>query len=67
MNNVLIIGGAGFIGSSLCEFLVKKCKVVCIDNLMRGKKDNINHLVTDDNFQFIQCDANNVDLLKKLF
>ena len=43
---VLITGGAGFIGSHLCElFLAKGNKVICIDNLITGKIDNIKHLL----------------------
>ena len=42
--NLLITGGAGFIGSNLCEYFIEKNnKVVCLDNLITGKKENINH------------------------
>ena len=34
--NVLVIGGAGFIGSHLCDELIKNCKVVCLDNFSSG-------------------------------
>lgn len=51
----LITGGAGFIGSHLCElFLGKGCKVVCVDNLITGKLSNIKHLLKDKNFSFIK-------------
>ena len=57
--NYLITGGAGFIGSHLCEFLLEKGdKVICVDNLFTGSKQNINHLISDksENFEFIQHD-----------
>ncbi len=54
---VLISGGAGFIGSHLCDYLLKKGdKVICLDNLLTGKKENINHLLKDKNFKFINQD-----------
>jgi dTDP-glucose 4,6-dehydratase len=52
---ILITGGAGFIGSHLCElFLAKGCKVMCLDNLITGKLSNISHLLKDRNFKFIK-------------
>ena len=51
---ILITGGAGFIGSNLCEKLVaQNNKVVCLDNLLTGKKENIAHLLDNSNFTFI--------------
>jgi dTDP-glucose 4,6-dehydratase len=51
---VLITGGAGFIGSHLCDlFIAKGYKVVCMDNLITGKMDNIRHHLKDKNFKFI--------------
>ena len=45
MKTVLVTGGAGFIGSHLCEFLLEKgFKVICMDNLITGNEDNIKHL-----------------------
>ncbi len=67
MKNCLVIGGAGFIGSYLCKELLKQCdKVVCFDNLMRGKVENISSLKKDDKFSFIKGDANNVNALVKI-
>ena len=51
----LITGGAGFIGSHLCElFLEKGYKVICVDNLITGKLSNIRHLLKNKNFIFIK-------------
>ena len=47
MKTVLITGGAGFIGSHLCGFLLDKgFKVICMDNFITGNKKNINHYAT---------------------
>lgn len=52
---VLITGGAGFIGSHLCElFLAKGHRVICLDNLITGKLSNISHLLKNKDFQFIK-------------
>ncbi len=54
--NVLVTGGAGFIGSHLCDELVKTCKVICLDNFLTGDERNIDHLLSDPNFVFIRHD-----------
>jgi len=54
--NVLVAGGAGFIGSHLCDELVKTCKVICIDNFVTGNEKNIDHLLANPNFVFINYD-----------
>jgi dTDP-glucose 4,6-dehydratase len=52
---VLITGGAGFIGSHLCElFLMKGHKVICVDNLITGKLSNIANLSKDRDFRFVK-------------
>ena len=59
---VLITGGAGFIGSNLCDkLLAQNNQVVCLDNLLTGKKENIAHLLENSNFTFIQGDIRNLD------
>jgi len=54
---VLITGGAGFLGSHLCERLVSKgYEVLCVDNCFTGTKQNISHLLNKPNFEFIRHD-----------
>src|SRR5260370_13370487 len=54
---VLITGGAGFVGSHLCErFLAEGCEVMCLASRRTGVKDNIAHLVSHSGFTFIQHD-----------
>jgi dTDP-glucose 4,6-dehydratase len=56
---VLVTGGAGFIGSHLCDFLLAHgCEVVCMDNLLTGSMDNIAH-IRDPRFTFAQHDVTN--------
>jgi len=54
--NVLVTGGAGFIGSHLCDQLVKTAKVICVDNFISSKQSNIEHLLQNPNFTFINHD-----------
>jgi UDP-glucuronate decarboxylase len=55
---VLITGGAGFIGSWLCDTLIKQnARVICLDNLSSGLKENIEHLLGKENFRFINHDV----------
>jgi UDP-glucuronate decarboxylase len=61
--NVLVAGGAGFIGSHLCDELIKTCKVICVDNFISGSERNIDHLLANPNFVFINHDlAKPIDL-----
>ena len=63
---ILVTGGAGFIGSNICEFLVVNGnKVVCLDNLATGKEENIAHLKGKTNFTFIKGDIRNLEDCKK--
>jgi dTDP-glucose 4,6-dehydratase len=55
MKRILITGGAGFIGSHLCDlFLAKGYRVVCMDNLITGKIDNVRHNLKGKRFEFIR-------------
>lgn len=54
--NVLVIGGAGFIGSHLCDELIKTAKVICVDNFSSGDESNIDHLLSHPDFHFIRHD-----------
>ncbi len=57
MPRTLITGGAGFIGSHLCEFLLQKGhQIICMDNLITGNIKNIEHLKNNKNFSFMQHD-----------
>ncbi len=57
---VLITGGAGFLGSHLCDrYLSENYKVICMDNLITGNADNIAHLMGRDDFQFVKHDVTN--------
>ncbi len=57
---VVVTGGAGFLGSHLCDRLLKEgLKVICVDNLLTGNIDNINHLAGNDNFSFVKHDITN--------
>jgi dTDP-glucose 4,6-dehydratase len=56
----VVTGGAGFLGSHLCDRLIaEKFKVICIDNLVTGSPDNVAHLFGNDDFQFIKHDVTN--------
>jgi dTDP-glucose 4,6-dehydratase len=55
--HVVITGGAGFLGSHLCErFLAEGARVTAVDNLLTGSRDNVAHLVDDDRFALVEHD-----------
>src|SRR6202035_755778 len=57
MMRTLITGGAGFVGSHLCErFLSEGHEVLCVDNFITGSASNVEHLRTSDRFTFIRHD-----------
>ena len=55
---VLVTGGAGFLGSHLCERLLQDgCDVLCVDNFYSGTKDNITHLLAEPRFELMRHDV----------
>ncbi len=56
--NVLVTGGAGFIGSFLCEELLKTSRVICVDNFVTSQESNIDQLLKNQDFEFIRHDLN---------
>ena len=61
LKSILITGGAGFIGSNLCDyFIAKDYAVVCLDNFSTGYRANINHLIKHPNFTLIEGDIRDV-------
>ena len=58
MKRILVTGGAGFIGSHLCERLVREGNdVICLDNYFTGSKDNVRHLLDNHNFELVRHDV----------
>ena len=63
---VLVTGGAGFIGSNLCDALLQNGAIVtCLDNFATGKKENINPFLKNDHFALIEGDIRDLDTCKK--
>ncbi len=57
MKRVLVTGGAGFLGSHLCESLLERgLETICVDNFFSGSKDNIRHLLSHPHFELIRQD-----------
>ena len=68
MAKAVVTGGAGFIGSHICDLLHEKgYQVSIIDDLPRGKRDNIAHLLDQHNVEFIQGSIMDLRLLMKAF
>ena len=58
MKKILVTGGAGFIGSNLCTRLVREGNyVICLDNFFTGSKENIQHLLKEENFELVSQDV----------
>jgi UDP-glucuronate decarboxylase len=57
-DTIMVTGGAGFLGSHLCDRLIEQGRdVVCVDNLFTGSKQNIRHLLASDRFEFLRHDV----------
>lgn len=66
IHSVLVTGGAGFIGSNLCEMLLNKgCRVVCLDNFATGHRSNIESLFTNPLFSLIEGDIRSLDTCRR--
>lgn len=66
--NILLAGGAGFLGSHFCDFLLEKGHTVyCIDNFITGKKENIKHLLSNKKFKFKKTDITKNFSIKEKF
>ena len=63
---VLITGGAGFIGSNLCLDLIQDNEVICIDNLMTGKMDNLEEVIHHSNFRFVEGDIRDTNTVREV-
>jgi len=62
---VLVTGGAGFIGSHLCDAIIEHGgEVVCLDNFLTGFKKNIKHLLENPNFKLIEGDIRDIDVCR---
>ena len=60
VTRVVVTGGAGFLGSHLCERLLDDgCEVIAIDNLLTGVPENVDHLLLRDGFRLVEYDVTN--------
>ena len=62
VKRILVTGGAGFIGSNMCEYLLKlNHEVVCLDNFITGRRENIDEFLANDKFTLIEGDIRSLD------
>ena len=63
---IVVTGGAGFIGSNTCEDLVHNGHhVICLDNFLTGKRENISHLMSNEQFTLVEGDIRDIDSCRK--
>ncbi|MFD1079929.1 NAD-dependent epimerase/dehydratase family protein, partial [Longispora fulva] len=63
---ILVTGGAGFIGSNLCEALLNlNAEVICLDNFATGKRENIEEFLNSPNFTLLEGDIRNLETCHK--
>lgn len=63
MQTVIVAGGAGFIGSNLCKFLLEKgYKVICLDNFLTSDRENLEKLNENENFSFLEKNVIDLDI-----
>ena len=66
--NVLVTGGAGFIGSNLCRrFINVGHRIVVVDNMSNGSKNNLKEVLNESNFELFEFDINDIEKLKRVF
>ena len=66
--NILVTGGAGFIGSHLCDALITRGhQITVVDNLVLGRKENISHLTEYPQFKFVEADILDADAMHQVF
>lgn len=67
-DSALVTGGAGFIGSHLCDELVRQGKrVVCLDNFVAGRRENVAHLTPSPNFEVVEADVSDLNSILPCF
>jgi len=67
-SKALVTGGAGFVGSHICEELIKKdIETICIDNFVAGKMENIKHLQSNKKFSWFDADVSHFSMIFDLF
>jgi nucleoside-diphosphate-sugar epimerase len=67
MRNAAVAGGAGFIGSHLCDRLIERGdRVVCLDDCSTGRRENVAHLLDHDRFEFVAVDVVDVDAMRQI-